>query len=83
MCDKGILCYLLSTCIPVSTDYIDDFDQSSDLDKCEDDEDDDDEFHCQKRIPQQIRLRPSKQLCEILILFLYYIVLKTRSSMLF
>ena len=25
---------------------INDFDQSSDLDKCEDDEDDDDEFHC-------------------------------------
>ena len=46
MCDKEIQCNLLSTCIPVSTDYIDDFDQSSDLDKCEDDEDDDDEFHC-------------------------------------
>ena len=46
MCDKGIQCNLLSTCMPVSTDYIDDFDQSSDLDKCEDDEDDDHEFHC-------------------------------------
>ena len=60
-CVKEIQCNLLSTSIPVSTDCIDDFDQSSDLDKCEDDEDID-EFYCLEEDSQQIQLRPSKQL---------------------